>query len=97
MNPATITFKTAQGGTLQMVTVYEGGYDSENPAHLTVAMLCQRMDELAEPQGEPARPTPGQRDALGEPVSRTQEQFDAFQAGADLPPHAAPQLVIARA
>lgn len=83
MNPATITFKTAQGGTLQMVTVYEGGYDSENPAHLTVAMLCQRMDELAEPQGEP--------------VSLTQEQFDAFQAGADLPTHAAPQLVIARA
>ena len=82
MNPATITFKTAQGGTLQMVTVYEGGYDSENPAHLTVAMLCQRMDELAEPQGEP--------------VSLTQEQFDAFQAGADLPTHAAPQLVIAR-
>ena len=83
MNPATITFKTAQGGTQQMVTVYEGGYDSENPAHLTVAMLCQRMDELAEPQGEP--------------VSLTQEQFDAFQAGADLPTHAAPQLVIARA
>ena len=82
MNPATITFKTAQGGTLQMVTVYEGGYDSENPAHLTVAMLCQRMDELAEPQGEP--------------VSLTQEQFDAFQAGAELPTHAAPQLVIAR-
>ncbi len=80
---ATITFKATKGGALEMLTAYEGGYDAENPAHLAAAMLGQKMNDLAEPQGEP--------------VSLTQEQFDAFQAGADLPTHAAPQLVIARA
>ena len=70
--PATITFKATAGGALEMLTAYEGGYDSENPAH------------LAEPQGDP--------------VNLTQAEVDALQqSGADLPTHAAPQLVIARA
>ena len=80
--PATITFKATAGGALEMLTAYEGGYDSENPAHLAAAMLGQKMNDLAEPQGDP--------------VNLTQAEVDALQAGADLPTHAAPQLVIAR-
>ena len=80
---ATITFKATQGGALEMLTAYEGGYDSENPAHLAAAMLGQKMNDLAEPQGDP--------------INLTQAEVDALQAGADLPTHAAPQLVIARA
>ena len=83
MNPATITFKATQGGALEMLAAYEGGYDSENPAHLAAAMLGQKMNDLAEPQGDP--------------INLTQAEVDALQAGADLPTHAAPQLVIARA
>ena len=79
---ATITFKATQGGALEMLTAYEGGYDSENPAHLAAAMLGQKMNDLAEPQGDP--------------VNLTQAAVDAQQSGADLPTHAAPQLVIAR-
>jgi hypothetical protein len=84
MKEATITFKATQGGALGMLTAYEGGYDSENPAHLAAAMLGQKMNDLAEPQGDP--------------VNLTQAEVDALQqSGADLPTHAAPQLVIARA
>ena len=82
MNPATITLKTTAGGALEMLTAYEGGYDSENPAHLAAAMLGQKMNDLAKPKGDP--------------ISLTQAEVDALQAGADLPTHAAPQLVIAR-
>ena len=81
--PATITFKATAGGALEMLTAYEGGYDSENPAHLAAAMLGQKMNDLAKPKGDP--------------ISLTQAEVDALQAGADLPTHAAPQLVIARA
>jgi hypothetical protein len=81
--PATITFKATAGGALEMLTAYEGGYDSENPAHLAAAMLGQKMNDLAEPQGDP--------------INLTQAEVDALQAGAELPTHAAPQLVIARA
>lgn len=81
--PATITFKATAGGALEMLTAYEGGYDSENPAHLAAAMLGQKMNDLAEPQGDP--------------INLTQAEVDALQSGADLPTHAAPQLVIARA
>jgi len=80
--PATITFKATAGGALEMLTAYEGGYDSENPAHLAAAMLGQKMNDLAKPKGDP--------------ISLTQAEVDALQAGADLPTHAAPQLVIAR-
>ena len=45
---ATITFKATAGGALEMLTAYEGGYDSENPAHLAAAMLGQKMNDLAE-------------------------------------------------
>jgi hypothetical protein len=84
MKTATITFEPTAGGALQMLTYYEGGYDADNPAHLAAAMLCQRMDTLAEPQGDP--------------VELTQEQVDALKAsGAGLPTIAAPQLVLARA
>ena len=82
MNPATITLKTTAGGALEMLTAYEGGYDSENPAHLAAAMLGQKMNDLAEPQGDP--------------INLTQAEVDALQSGAELPTHAAPQLVIAR-
>jgi len=83
MTPATITFKATAGGALEMLTAYEGGYDSDNPAHLAAAMLGQKMNDLAEPQGDP--------------INLTQAEVEAFQqAGADLPTHAAPQLVIAR-
>lgn len=81
--PATITFKATAGGALEMLTAYEGGYDSENPAHLAAAMLGQKMNDLAKPKGDP--------------INLTQAEVDALQAGADLPTHAAPQLVIARA
>ncbi len=81
--PATITFKATAGGALEMLTAYEGGYDSENPAHLAAAMLGQKMNDLAKPKGDP--------------ISLTQADVDALQSGADLPTHAAPQLVIARA
>lgn len=82
--PATITFKATAGGALEMLTAYEGGYDSENPAHLAAAMLGQKMNDLAKPQGDP--------------INLTQAEVDALQqSGADLPTHAAPQLVIARA
>jgi hypothetical protein len=81
--PATITFKATQGGALEMLTNYEGGYNAENPAHLAAAMLGQKMNDLAEPQGDP--------------IELTQAQVDALQqSGADLPTHAAPQLVIAQ-
>ena len=80
--PATITFKATAGGALEMLTAYEGGYDAENPAHLAAAMLGQRMNDLADPQGDP--------------IELTQAQVDALQAGAELPATAAPQLVIAR-
>ena len=80
--PATITFKATAGGALEMLTAYEGGYDSENPAHLAAAMLGQKMNDLAKPKGDP--------------ISLTQADVDALQAVADLPTHAAPQLVIAR-
>ncbi len=84
MTPATITFKATAGGALEMLTAYEGGYDSDNPAHLAAAMLGQKMNDLAEPQGDP--------------INLTQAEVEAFQqTGADLPTHAAPQLVIARA
>lgn len=83
MTNAVITIKPASGGAIQMLTHYEGGYDADNPAHLAAAMLGQRMDDLAEPQGDP--------------VELTQAQVDALQAGAELPATAAPQLVIARA
>ena len=84
MTPATITFKATAGGALEMLTSYEGGYDAENPAHLAAAMLGQRMNDLAEPQGDP--------------INLTQAEVEAYQqSGADLPTHAAPQLVIARA
>lgn len=84
MTPATITFKATAGGALEMLTAYEGGYNAENPAHLAAAMLGQRMNDLAEPQGDP--------------IELTQAQVDALQqSGADLPTHAAPQLVIAQA
>lgn len=84
MNEATITLKATQGGALEMLTAYEGGYDSENPAHLAAAMLGQKMNDLAEPQGDP--------------INLTQAEVDALQqSGAELPTHAAPQLVIARA
>lgn len=83
MTTATITFKATAGGALEMLTAYEGGYDSENPAHLAAAMLGQKMNDLAEPQGDP--------------VNLTQAEVEALQqSGADLPTHAAPQLVIAR-
>jgi len=83
MTPATITFKATAGGALEMLTAYEGGYDSDNPAHLAAAMLGQKMNDLAEPQGDP--------------INLTQAEVEAFQqTGADLPTHAAPQLVIAR-
>lgn len=83
MTPATITFKATQGGALEMLTAYEGGYDAENPAHLAAAMLGQRMNDLAEPQGDP--------------IELTQAEVEALQqSGAELPTHAAPQLVIAR-
>jgi len=81
--PATITFKATAGGALEMLTAYEGGYDSENPAHLAAAMLGQKMNDLAKPKGDP--------------ISLTQAEVDALQPGAELPTHAAPQLVIARA
>ena len=82
--PATSTFKATAGGALEMLTAYEGGYDSGNPAHLAAAMLGQKMNDLAEPQGDP--------------INLTQAEVDALQqSGADLPTHAAPQLVIARA
>jgi len=81
--PATITFKATAGGALEMLTAYEGGYDSENPAHLAAAMLGQKMNDLAKPKGDP--------------ISLTQAEVDALQSGAELPTHAAPQLVIARA
>ena len=45
-------------------------------------MLGQRMNDLADPQGDP--------------IELTQAQVDALQAGAELPATAAPQLVIAR-
>ncbi len=84
MTDATITFKVASGGALQMLTAFVGGYDADNPAHLAAAMLGQRMNDLAEPQGDP--------------INLTQAEVEAFQqSGADLPTHAAPQLVIARA
>jgi hypothetical protein len=84
MTPATITFKATSGGALEMLTAYEGGYDANNPAHLAAAMLGQRMNDLAEPQGDP--------------IELTQAQVDALQqSGAELPTHAAPQLVIAQA
>ena len=79
---ATITFKATAGGALEMLTAYEGGYDAENPAHLAAAMLSQKMNDLAEPQGDP--------------VNLTQAQVDARQAGAELPATEAPRLVIAR-
>ena len=82
MTPATITIRPAAGGALEMLTAYEGGYDAENPAHLAAAMLGQRMDDLAEPQGDP--------------VELTQAQVDAHLAGGALPGVTAPQLVIAR-
>ena len=83
MTPATITLKATAGGALEMLTAYEGGYDAENPAHLAAAMLGQRMNDLAEPQGDP--------------INLTQAEVEACQqSGADLPTHAAPQLVIAR-
>lgn len=82
MNEATITLKTTAGGALEMLTAYEGGYDSENPAHLAAAMLGQKMNDLAKPKGDP--------------ISLTQAEVDALQAGAELPTHAAPQLVIAQ-
>ena len=83
MTPATITFKATAGGALEMLTAYEGGYDAENPAHLAAAMLGQKMNDLAEPQGDP--------------INLTQAEVDALQqSGAELPNHAAPQLVIAR-
>ncbi len=84
MTPATITFKATSGGALEMLTAYEGGYNAENPAHLAAAMLGQKMNDLAKPQGDP--------------INLTQAEVEAFQqTGADLPTHAAPQLVIARA
>lgn len=83
MNEATITFKATAGGALEMLTAYEGGYNPENPAHLAAAMLGQKMNDLAEPQGDP--------------INLTQAEVDALQSGAELPTHAAPQLVIARA
>ena len=44
----------------------------------------QKMNDLAEPRGDP--------------VNLTQAEVDALQqSGAELPTHAAPQLVIARA
>ena len=82
--PATITFKATPSGALEMLTAYEGGYNADNPAHLAAAMLGQKMNDLAEPQGDP--------------INLTQAEVDALQqSGADLPTHAAPQLVIARA
>lgn len=83
MNEATITLKTTAGGALEMLTAYEGGYNADNPAHLAAAMLGQKMNDLAEPQGDP--------------INLTQAEVDALQSGAELPTHAAPQLVIARA
>ena len=80
--PATITFKVTKGGALEMLTAYEGGYDSENPAHLAAAMLGQKMNDLAEPQGDP--------------IELTQAQVDEHLAGGALPGVTAPQLVIAR-
>ena len=82
MTPATITFKATQGGALEMLTAYEGGYDAENPAPLAAARLGQKMHDPAEPQGDP--------------INLTQAEVDALQAGAELPATAAPQLVIAR-
>ncbi len=81
--PATITFKATPSGALEMLTAYEGGYNADNPAHLAAAMLGQKMNDLAEPQGDP--------------INLTQAEVDALQSGAELPTHAAPQLVIARA
>lgn len=81
--PATITFKATAGGALEMLTAYEGGYNAENPAHLAAEMLGQKMNDLAEPQGDP--------------INLTQAEVEAYQqSGADLPTHAAPQLVIAQ-
>ncbi len=83
MTDATITFKVASGGALQMLTAFVGGYDADNPAHLAAAMLGQKMNDLADPQGDP--------------IELTQAQVEAMQAGAELPSTTAPQLVIARA
>ena len=52
-------------------------------AHLAAAMLGRKMNDLAEPQGDP--------------IELTQAQVDALQDGAELPATAEPQLVIARA
>ncbi len=49
---AIITLTADESGAITMLTRYEGGLDTNNPAHVAAAALCERMNDIAEAQTE---------------------------------------------
>ncbi len=63
---AVITLTADESGAITLLTRYEGGLDSNNPAHVAAAVLSERMGDIAE--------------AKSERTWLTQEQVEAMSA-----------------